>query len=239
MKQSDYSSYKGIKYLADRIKNFYRENTVKILVCILGILILLLIAALIVSAVKINEAANAELTLEQQYMEKIENNGIALNNDTAISNLFERYYTALPEGDTDTILDLFNSPDLSDLPMSLDGFVSAMEVEEIYVTRGLLSDELAAVVIYNACFEETTEKAVCYDTFYLKKDNASGVYLLYSEMRKDYNRSTYMKMALSVSPVREKIEEVNERLEEAFNADSLLKANYDKMTLIINRAYEN
>lgn len=182
--------------------NTIRDYIVKNCKIVFPLLLIVIVAVTVVIALNANkkketreslEASNSiEESTEPTSNPLEEDVPLASNDDSDIFDLLNEYYSALGEGNMDTVKNIYDEISEADLLYYAEQakYIDHYSALEVFSKPGLTEATTVAYVYYKVCFVNREEEIPGYETFYLCRNDQDRLYIKnensFTEEEKDY-----------------------------------------------------
>lgn len=206
--------------IAGKIAAWFKAH--KQLTVILATVLLLIIVLIVLFA----NGSTLSSRKNGNYMDRIRNQEIKVNDVAAIDDFFTAYYTALSSGNTTQLEGMFNDPSKANITTEISTIVSQYDNFKVYVTPGINESDIVAFVSNDIHFDNIDATAPSVDSFYLQYDKESSALKINADMYTDQDILKYMNLVSYREPVRSLLTDTNNRLSEALSGNKDLNNLY-------------
>ena len=219
------SQPKNAKKKGSAGKRFRRfVKTRKLLSSILATVILILLVIIIAAAVPARHKEETPDTSD--YMDRIRNQEIRINDVTAVDAFFTAYYTALSSGNTTALETMYDDPSQVNITTEISTIVNQYDNFTVYVTRGIDENEYIAFVYNDIHFANIEATAPSVDSFYLRYDPEAAALKICSDMYTNPDKLKFMNLVSYRDPIRQLLADTNEKLSDALASNTDLNNLY-------------
>ena len=207
-----------------------------ILKIVLGLIALLIIAAVITGLVVL---ANKEKKSghSRNFMDQLRMQEIRLVEDAPANAFFFFFYDAMSAGDTTVLEGLFDDPDKANVSAGVSTIVESYENLAVYMTEGIDENEFIAFVYNDVKFNNINTLAPSVDCFYLVMGE-DGIYRICWDMYQNEDKIRFLRLASYMMPVRQLLSDSDAALQSALNRDKDLKNLYIVMQSMTDAVME-
>ena len=220
-----------------RFKEFVREHLIYFIIggCFL-VLVISLVIFLVTHKDSDKEGEAVDTTAFATSSIEVPKDKYEVNAYPNVTSLMEKYYTAIMNGDADTVASLSNT--LSDQERyrieEKAKFYQSFSDFKVYTKKGYEQDSYLVLVTFNILYSDTNTPAPSLDSAYVCTNETGSLYINKAELSDD--EQAYL-LELSVqSDVVELMEEIELEYNKALDSDAQLAARIPQITSEINEA---
>lgn len=174
----------------------------------------------------VKEETTAE-TVETNINELALRTGVNEDNDSTVTGFFTKYYTALSEGDSETLKSMFDQSNVGPNAGSIAELVDEYQNIRVYTADGINEGEMAAFVYNDVKFSSIDTVAPSVDSFYLKKSD--GELRIMGDMYTNPDIAEYLNVLAGKEPIKGIMDNTEKWLETSLAKDDVLTEIFNKM----------